>query len=1020
MKIKVTWMLVLFFTVLEFSFAQEKIVTGTVKDASGIGLPGVTVLVKGSNNGTSTDFDGKYSIRVAQGNTLVFSYLGMSTTTKQVGSSNTIDVVLEEDVQQLDDVVVMGYVKRSAQNTTGSSQQIKSSQIENPATVNPESVLQGQVAGVQAVSVSGTPGTRQDVRIRGIGSFAASNRPLYVIDGTPVNDTNLAINDNYSTLSPLASIPPSDIESITVLKDASATAAYGARGSNGVIVITTKRGKKGDKARFTLSTRIGFQNDAHNKRDVLSSEDRLILLQEGLINETAGRYASITNATQALQFIADNNLGNYNDWVSKGRPDGDWANAIRNKNALTQEHSISVSGGGNVAKYFFSLNHNDTESTVIGSSFKRTAANMKIDADLSPKARIQTSMLLSKVDQDPLVEMGSFFANPFLVKYFMTPWLSPYDENGNPNPYISSYTSLDNVLYTTEHDKRNIRTNRAMGNARVEYDIFKNLTLANNFALDYLFRDYRLFNNPIHGQAVSVNGESSRGHYQNVNFVNQLSLNWNKKVNNVHHFDVLALFEYQKNQSYYLSGSGQNFPIAGLINIASAGSNFRASSSYNDFLQAALLGMLNYSYDNRLVIDATFRREGSSRFAPGHRFGNFWSVGAAYNLHKDFFEDTFDQLRIRASYGTSGNAGISINQYQDLLTYNVNYGENLGSYPANYANNELTWEKNRSIDVGVDFSLLDGKLSGSVAYFNKLTYDLLQDVPLSRTTGFNERTMNAGDMRNSGIEASLNYLIIDGDKIKWSINGNFATLKNEIVRLATDAQGNDLVLFPGSNTRGAEVGTSYGYWRMRKWAGVDTNTGAPLWYVNGVDGATTSNWNEAQQSYAGESIPKFQGGFGTRVDLGPIFINCLFTFQGGHKVYESNAGFYMNTAMNHSGATYTGVAELLNRWQQPGDVTNVPALKYITNDNFHYSSTRWLYDGDFIRLRSLQVGYSLNSKYLGNIGIDRVTVQLTGTNLFTWVKDKNLKLDPETRADGLLTLTTPPVKTVVGGLTINF
>ncbi|MDO5607475.1 MAG: SusC/RagA family TonB-linked outer membrane protein [Capnocytophaga sp.] len=1018
MKVKVTWMVALFFMALQLSFAQEKTVTGTIKDGSGIGLPGVAVLVKGEGTGTQTDFDGNYSIRVAPGKVLEFSYLGMKTTERTVGASDQINVTMEEDALILDDVVVMGYVKRTAQNTTGSSQQISASQIENPASVNPEAALQGQVAGVQAVAASGTPGAQQDIRIRGVGSFSASNRPLYVIDGVPVNDDNFGIKNNdgtidFSTLSPMASIPSQDIESITVLKDASATAAYGARGSNGVIVITTKRGKSG-KAKFTLSSNVGFQNDAYNKRDMLTAEQRLTLLQEGLVNQR-----SIT-PDAALAVISDNNLGNYNGWVAEGRPNGDWAEAIRNNNALTYEHAFSASGGGEGTKYYFSLNHNKTEATVIGTGFQRTAANVKIDADLNSKTKIQSSVLLSKVDQDPILEQSSFFDNPFLTRYLMTPWYSPYNAEGEPNINgIARYTSVYNTLYTNKYNKRNNRILRALANVRVDYEIVKNLTLANNFAMDYNFRDFQNFQNRYHGGGVANEGTSSRNHRQNVNFVNQTSLNWNKTFNNKHSFDVLALVEYQKNQNYVLSGYGQKFPIDGLTNIANAGADFQASSSYEDFIQSAVLGMFNYSYDNRFVLDATFRREGSSKFAPDHRYGNFWSAGIAYNLHRDILREVFDELRIRSSYGTTGNAGIDVNLYQDLMAFNRNYGESVAGYPKNYANNELTWEKNRSFDVGLDFALFDRKLSGSVGYYNKLTYDLLQYLPLTRTSGFDEQMMNVGDMRNSGFEVTLAYAIFNNEKFKWSVNGNFSTLKNEIVRLGKDSFGNDLVLFPGSTTRGGEVGTSYNYWNMRKWAGVDPATGAPQWYVNGVDGATTTSWGDAGTADQGVSIPKFQGGLGTRIDIGPVFVNVLFTFQGGHKIYETFAQFYMRTN-NFTLQTYNGAAELLDRWQQAGDVTDVPRLNYNANNNFHAASTRWLYDGTFVRLRNLQVGYSLDSEYLGSIGIDRVTLQLTGSNLLTWVKDKNLKLDPETRADGSIQLTTPPVKTVMAGLTLNF
>ncbi len=913
--------------------------------------------------------------------------------------------------KDIEEVVVMGYVKRKVSNTTGSSTQLGSQSVENPTQTNAEFALQGQVAGVQAVAATGTPGAQQEIRIRGVGSFSASNRPLYVIDGVPVSDDNLSIDADFTSMSPLAAIPSTDIESITVLKDASATAAYGARGSNGVIVVTTKRGRSG-KARFTLSTNLGFQNDAYNKMGMLSGEQRAMLLLEGLANQYPTR--------DAMSLLTGNNLGNYNGWVAAGKPEGDWFNAVRRKNALTQEHNFSASGGNQAVKYYFSLNRNETEATVIGTSFQRTSANIKVDATLNPKTKIQSSVLLSNVKQDPILENGSFFDNPFLTRYLMTPWYSPRDAAGNPNIVdIGDYTSIYNTLYTNANNVRFNDLFRTFATLRVDYELAKNLTLANNFALDYMMRDFKNFQNQYHGGGAATGGSSYRAMRANVNFVNQLSLNYVKRVGDKHRFDALALFEYQKNQTDMLSGSGQSFPIDGLTNIANAGSNFEASSAYYDFVNSALLGMLNYSFADRLVLDGTFRYEGSSKFAPGKRYGSFWSVGAAYNLHKDVLTNFFNELKLRGSYGTSGNAGIDYNQYQDLLSYDVNYGGSVASYPANYANNNMTWEKNRTIDFGLDFGFLDRRISGSVGYFNKTTFDLLQYVPLSRTTGFNRVLMNVGDMKNTGIEASLSVDVIKKEKFNVNLYGNFSTLKNEIVKLAKDSFGNDIVLFPGSTTRGAEVGTSYNYWKMRTWAGVDTQTGLPLWYVNGVDGATTSNWNEAEAVDHGVSMPKYQGGFGAKIDVGPVFVNAMFSFQGGHKIYDGYAQFYMRTN-SFTLSTYNGSTELLNRWQNPGDVTDVPKLSYSQNNNFHNSSSRWLKDGDFIRLRNLQVGYRLQGDYLRQIGINGMTIQLTGSNLFTWVKDKSLRLDPETGVSGMTGLTTPPVKTIMAGLTLNF
>ncbi|MHA3047203.1 SusC/RagA family TonB-linked outer membrane protein [Riemerella anatipestifer] len=937
-----------------------------------------------------------------------------------IGAQSVVAQKAKKDtVKEIEEVVMMGYVKRKVSNTTGSSQQIKSEQVKNPSQTNAEFALQGQVSGVQVAASSGAPGARQDIRIRGLGTFTANSRPLYVIDGIPVIDDNFGPNSDRASLSPLASIPNEEIESLTVLKDASATAAYGARGSNGVIVVTTKRGRSG-KARFTLSSTLGFQNNATRGRQMLSGQQRLTLLQEGLMNDLPNL---APNRDAALALITRNNLGNYNGWVADGMPNNNWEDAISNRNAMFQEHSFSVSGGTSAVKYYMSLNHNNTEPTVIGPGLQRTSANVKLDASLNPKTKVQTSVLLSKVDHNPLLENGAFFNNPFLTRYMMTPWYRPKNADGSANiANIGNYTSVYNTVYTMRNDIINNRMLRAFATNRVEYKLTNDLTLANNLAIDYVFTDYKNFENKNHGGGVAKKGTSYRSNAQNVNMVNQTSLNYVKRLGDKHRLDALALFEYQKQQIHNLSGFGADFPIEGLFNIASASTNFEASSSFYDAVNVSYLGMLNYSYADRLVLDATFRREGSSRFASGSRFGSFWSVGMAYNLHKDIFKDIFNELKIRSSYGVTGNAGIGLNEYMSILRFNTNYREGLGSYPYNYGNQELTWEKNRNFDAGLDFSFWNRRISGGVAYFNKKTIDLLQELELSRTTGFNLVRRNVGSMLNYGLEFNLSADVVRNDKFIWTLYGNLATLTNKITALAKGSDGRDLDLFAGSTTRGSEVGKSYGFWRMKTWAGVNPQTGAPEWYINGKDGDKTSVWADAAFADQGVAMPKYTGGFGTRINYQNFFVNALFSFAGGHHIYDNYSQFYMRTN-NFTLTSYNGAEELINRWQNPGDITDVPKMNFNRNDNFHMASSRFLYDGTFVRLRNLQFGYNMSNQYLKSIGINGLTLQLTGVNLFTWVKDEKMKkskLDPETGANGFIMMTTPPVKSISGGVTINF
>ncbi len=489
-----------------------------------------------------------------------------------------------------------------------------------------------------------------------------------------------------------------------------------------------------------------------------------------------------------------------------------------------------------------------------------------------------------------------------------------------------------------------------------------------------------------------------------------------------HSLDAKVLIEYQENKNNYLYGYGQNFPAEGLTYIASAPGSQEAYSSFADWKNISYLGLLNYNFDGRYVADFTYRREGSSRFASGNRFGDFWSVGAAWNLHSEEFlmdSEVFNQLRIRGSYGLSGNSAIELNTYQAMLSYDEDYAGQGAVYPSQFGNKNLTWEKNRTLDVGVDFGLWNNRLSGSFAYYKKETFDLLQDVPLSKTTGHNSQNQNVGTMVNKGFEAELNFNVINTEDFSWTVGGNFATVDNEITELARDPEGNVISIDRGL-TRTA-VGHPVWEWYMRKYAGVDPQTGSPLWYVDGQSGETTSVYSDADEAFQEKSaLPTYSGGFNTHLNFKGFFVDANLYFAGGHAIYEDWA-FYTQHAGLYTTLYYAGTQNLMDRWQEPGDITDVPKMTYTnTGERASSSSTRFLYDGDYIRLKNIAVGYSLPMEILDGTGFDAVRLAVRGTNLLTWVKDDGLKYDPEVRANGYTTLTTPPVKTVSLNLNLKF
>ncbi|WP_423818131.1 SusC/RagA family TonB-linked outer membrane protein [Salinimicrobium sp. TIG7-5_MAKvit] len=1019
MKRKLSGILTLLLVlVVQIAFAQQEkqTVRGTVTDNEGLPLPGVNIVVKGTQVGTQTDFDGKYSILAGSNDVLVFSYLGFLKVEQRVGNATVIDATLSPDAAELEEVVVMGYVSRGANELTGSSVQVRGEEVAEVPLVSADQALQGKVAGLQISASSGTPGSTQDVRIRGISSLNASNEPLYVIDGVPVNNSNIAGSNDSSSLNPLSSINSQDIASITVLKDASATAAYGARGSNGVIVITTKRGADGE-VKFNFTSSIGVQNDAYNKRKPLTGPQRIDLLRESLVNAYSEFGFTYDNA---LQLGVDNELLSP-AILEYGGEIYNWSEAIKNEDALLQNYTLSASGGDEKGSFYASVGYNETEATVIGAAFKRLSGALSVEKEFRDNLDFSSSINLSHTTSNPILELGTFFSNPFITRYLMNPLNPIYNDEGELNIDLP-FGSLHNTLYVTDNDISKNALTRGIFNNKLDWELVDNLTFSNRISLDFQLNDYKSYGNRHEGSAAPVNGWSERSTEQNFNWVYQGSLNYNFQVDVDHNFDITGLFEYQHNQNSYLYGYGENFPADGLTNIASASANFDATSEYTDWYNVSYLALFNYNYARKYVLDATYRREGSSRFAEGNRFGNFGSLGAAWNIHMEDFmsESVFNTLRLRTSYGITGNSGVDLNAYQALLDFGAAYNSRGGAVPSQFGNADLTWEKGEAFDIGMSFGVWNNRLEGSVSYFKRRTYDLLQEVPLSLTTGFELQNRNVGEMINDGVEAELSFLIFSTKDFNWNVSANYATVENEVTELALGADGNPLNPLAGSSYKTTQVGLPVAAWYMPTWAGVDVQTGAPTWYLNGVDGEVTNNYSSAERVYQNASaLPTYSGGLGTRISYKGIFAEANLYFAGGHKIYEQYAQFYM-TPSSFALGSYNGVQELMERWQQPGDVTDVPALIYNSSRSFQSTSSRHLFDGDYVRLRNVAIGYTFPASYAEAIGIDGLSLSLRGTNVATWVKDDGLKLDPEVQAIGYTSLTTPPVESYTFGVNLKF
>ena len=593
--------------------AQNKTIKGRVLDAlDSTEIQGVSVVIKGSSRGTVTDKNGIFNIDVPENSqTLVFSFVGMKTQEIPVTSDFTI-ITLQHDFIGISEIVAVGYSEKGKNEITGSTYQVKNKLISNVPVTSADQALQGKVPGLVVSAPSGTPGTMQDIRIRGVGSITASNQPLFVIDGVPVINPDFTGEVQRSTFSALSSLKSSDIESITVLKDASATSAYGARGSNGVIVITTKKGRTGE-TRFSLNTSVGFQNNATEGLTMLNGTQREELMLEAVHNTFN------VPIDQAYNYLVEKGI-NYSlkTWVETyNRKEGNWGELLKNKNALIQNYDISAAGGDEVSNFYASLGYNNTETTVSGGEFSRISGKFNYKRQLAEKVDFSVNMMVSNTKQDAFLEQSAYFGNPIATRYMMSPWEQPYLTDG-VTLNTATTSSYFNTLYTLENDIFQNDLTRGMFNSFIEWEILENLVFKSVYAGDYNVAAFHSYQNRIHGDGKAKGGTGIQSVTRIYNWVSQNSINYLIHSGD-HQIGVKALMEYQENNSNFLSGSGEKFPADGLYYLSAANSNLDANAGFTDWKNLSYLGMANYNFKNKYIADLTYRYEGSSLFAPDSR-----------------------------------------------------------------------------------------------------------------------------------------------------------------------------------------------------------------------------------------------------------------------------------------------------------------------------------------------------------------------------------------------------------------
>jgi TonB-linked SusC/RagA family outer membrane protein len=1018
--------LLVFLLVLFLSFtvsAQNKSVTGKIVDAqTKAPLLGVNVFVKNSSIGVVSDLAGNYNIKVTSANdVLVFSYVGYKTLEKVVGTNPIIDVQLEETIEQLDEMVIVGYGVQKKRNLTGSISSVSSASIENTAVKDVLSAMQGRAAGVNVVSNSGAPGDGISVSIRGQSSLNSGNSPLYVIDGIPVESSSLSLLNGWEShgLNPLADINPGDVESIEILKDGASTAIYGSRAANGVVLITTKRGKKG-KAKISINTFSGFSALTHK--------------------------LSVLNATQWRDIIKDSykNLDDYNNattpsvvhWTAidslnpMNSGDVDWQDVMY-RTGWQEQLDFSVSGGNQDSKYAFSSSFLNQDGIVLASNYKRITSRLNTDFKISNKLKMGQSISFAH-SKNNRINAGGTGNNSLVVSILVRPPIySLTYPDGSPINYFNG--KRNPVALAEEVTHLNV-TNRILGSQYLEYEILKDLKFRTNFNLDLITMKEDEFYPTTVDYRAGYNSGAVRA-TTNFNWSSENYFTYDKTFSEVHDFNAMIGFSKQNWKLENTGLDGQFFASDNIRTLNGAGtiSGQYVNATYEHGL-ASYYGRLSYTFKDKYIFQANMRADGSSRFGKNNRFGYFPSASAAWRFSDESFladSQFINDGKLRFSFGQTGNEAIGDYTSQGQFSLGANYIGNSGAAPSVMPNSNLTWETTTQYNLGVDLGFLKNRISLNADFYQKNTEDLLFSVPIPETTGFNFITQNIGKIENKGFEFTLTTHNLSGE-FKWDTSFNIGLNRNEIVSLP------DEVLTDGFIQNGAyhilkvgeSIGTFYG-WKSLGVYSRDTDN------VNNVkNGSATGKvfkggdviWDDLNgdniidgkdKQIIGNAQADYIGGFGNDFSYKNFSLNVFFQFSKGNDIY-SNVKFMRNWVFAYNNVS----TDALERWRNQGDVTNYP--KPTRNDaiqNDNRVSDRWIEDGSYLKLKNVSFSYNFPSTMLKNTGVKGIRTYLTGQNLITWTHYTGY--DPEVSSYSGLQLgvddgSFPQSRTIILGLNVEF
>ncbi|OUN82402.1 TonB-dependent receptor [Bacteroides sp. An51A] len=1016
------------------TYAQRITVSGKVT-AGGEGLPGVTVAVKGSTNGTITSMDGDYSLQTEPQNTLVFSFIGYETQEVPINGQKTINIEMHESSIAIDEVVIAvpyGTAKKST--FTGSASVIDKKIIAASQVSSVSKALQGTVAGLQSFSTSGQPGEDASIYIRGVGSANATTTPLYVVDGVPYDGA-------------LSSISSQDIASVTVLKDAAAASLYGSRAANGVIMITTKQGQNGSAPTIQLSAKYGFSSRAVRDYDQLSTNDYFMLQWEALRNsymdngqsaESAAQTASSILATTATGGLGINPYGTQypqpvgtdGKIVAGATPlwDDSWEDAL-SQDAHYTDISASISGGSERTKYYFSLGYLNDQGAYICSGFKRYNLRTNITTDLRKWLQVGLNVSATHSVQDYPKQDDTAIGNIVLAARSIPSFYPVYerdlttgeyllDENGNRiydygNYRKGSYNGY-NFAQSMLYDKKEYKRDAASIRGYLQITPLEGLSYKMSLNIDYNSRFAHFYDNPTYGKEP-LTGGVEKENVRTTGLTYNNVINWNHTFNENHDVRLMAGQEYYEYNTSNFGGSRTGVITDGYYepDVASTLSSFYGNSDQYKLL--SFFGSAEYSYQSKYFVSASVRTDGSSRFHPDHRWGTFWSFGGSWKISREKFleeaaNDWLTNLTLRASYGAQGNDNVGYYAYKALYEIGSLFGEST-LHASRLETPELSWETNLNLNVGLDFGFWNNRLNGTIEFFQRASKDLLFARDLVPSGGFTSIDANIGKLKNYGWEFTLNGTPVLTKDWTWKLSVNATTYKNEIVELPTDVMWQ-------STKKWVKGGSLYDFW-LYEWAGVNPENGNPQWYYTDTDGSRKitedySSLTSDDKVKMGSSLPKVSGGFQSDLTWRNLSLSMLFSYAIGGKLYNND---YKSMISVSGGNGSTLSKDMLNRWTPENRYTDIPRLSYDQTSYFTSSSSRWLVNRSFLRLKTVTLSYNLPEKWLHYATIKQASIFLQGENLLTFCHQQGL--DPEQPINGMVSYRYPAMKTFSFGINVT-